>query len=551
MGDRTGRIAVGVVLALGLIGAVGCTSASDEAAAPATTVAPDAQTGRQLVDEGEPVDGGSLTIGIGPDVGGYHPFASNWTTEGHLVGSTIFETLMRYDDDEEVVPLLAESMEPNEDFTAWTITLRPDIRFHDGSPLDAEALARNLEAALFEGLISISFEGVIDEIEIVDERTVVLHLTRSYAVMDVVMAGLAGYIAAPSMLDDPDGASAPVGTGPFVFDEWRPNESFRVVANPDYWRSDDEGRALPYLDEIEFLFMVEDQTRRNAIQTGAIDLALTTSTDGIRAARDDEALDLVEDSYSEETYVMLNLDRPPFDDPRIREALVLGTDADSIIGVTQDGLALRATSPFAPGTDWAVDDPGYPAMDVERARALVAERQAEIDGPVGFTLTGLADAETIAVLEVLQQQWADLGLEVSLDSLDPVAHIAAITLGDYDAAWFRSYSYHDPLYLYPFFHSRFANGPGTLSTNFSQVQDPELDELLVAGLGEPDLDARRALNEEVVRAINDQHVNVWLFHTPYGLVARDVGGLNPARAIGFANLEPKPWVAGLWRTEEA
>ena len=546
MGRRHAGAAL--LVALGLV-VVGCTDASDDAATTATTVAPDAQVGRALVDEGDPVPGGTLVVGVGADVGGYHPFASNWTTEGHLVGSTIFEPLMAYAEDGTVQPWLAESLTPDEDLSSWTIRLRPGITFHDGTPLDGAALARSMQSALTEGLGSIPFEGVVEDVEVVDDLTVTVHLTSSYAVFPEVLAGLTGYVAAPSMLDDPEGASHPVGTGPFELAEWRPNDSLRVTAYPEYWRTDDAGRQLPYLDEIDFRFVLDDQTRTNALTTGDYDLVLTTSTDGVLTGRDDPDLVTVEDSFSEETFVMLNTDRPPFDDPTAREALAYATDPETLVAVTQDGIATVATSPFAPGTDWEVEDPGWVTFDPARARAAAEAYEAEHGEPIRFRLSGIPTAETQDVLQVLQQQWADVGIEATIDTLEPTAYIVGVTFGDYEAAWFRSYSYHDPLYFYVFFHSRFANGPGTLSTNFSQVRDPELDALLEAGLATADVDERRDLNEQVVRSINEHQVDIWLFHTPYALVGRDVAGLNPVRSVGFANLEPKPWVGGLWRTE--
>jgi ABC-type transport system substrate-binding protein len=101
--------------------------------------------------------------------------------------------------------------------------------------------------------------------------------------------------------------------------------------------------------------------------------------------------------------------------------------------------------------------------------------------------------------------------------------------------------------MYVFLHSRHANGVGELSTNLTQTHNAELDRLVDAGLQEPDFDARKAIYDDMARELNREGVNVWLFHTPFALIADpEVHGLNPARELGFAGLEPKPWIGGLW-----
>lgn len=541
--------AVGVVLAAVLLGAC---SGTPTAEAPPGTVAPAGdEHGRATLDEGEPRYGGTLAVGVLADSDGYHPIRNNWTTEGHLVGSAIFEPLMAYGPDGKLEPYLAESISHNDDLTTWQVKLRPGILFHDGTPLNAEAVRANLQSALFDGLTSIAFEGVVKDITVVDDLTVAVNLNAPYAVVPEVFAGVPGYIAAPSMLADPQGGEHPVGTGPFVFSQWTRGTSFVATANPTYWRKDAQGRKLPYLDRIEFKFLLDDAARYAALQSGDVDLIMTTRAADILASRSDPQFVSVEDNLSEETYVMLNSGVAPFDNPHARMALAYGTDPAAVVSLTQEGQALVATSPFAPGTDWAVDDPGWVTPDPERARAEVAAYQADTGQPLTFSVSGIPTADSLSVLQVLEQQWADLGIKVEIQTLEPVAYITGITLGSYQAAWFRNYSYHDPLYLYPFFHSRFAKGPGKLSTNFSQVKDPALDTLLVDGLATLDAGERHRLNDRVVRNINGQFVDIWLFHTPYALIGRDVAGLNHPRVVGFANLEPKPWVGGLWRTDGA
>jgi peptide/nickel transport system substrate-binding protein len=529
-----------------LVGA--CSSAPVDQSSQGTIAPAGQEHGRATVDEGEPHRGGDLVVGVMADADGYHPIKNNWTTEGHLVGSAIIEPLMAYGPDGKLQPWLAESVIPNQDMTVWTVKVRSGITFHDGTPLNAEAVRANLQAAMFEGLASIAFEGIVDSVDVVDTLTVQIHLTSAYAVIPEVLAGVAGYVSAPSMLENPDGARHPVGTGPFIFQDWTPGASLRATANPDYWRKDEAGRKLPYLESIEFRFILDDTTRFAALQAGDVDLIMTTHAQDIAAARDRPDFVEVEDNLSEETFVMLNEGAPPFNNVHAREAIAYGTNPDDVVAVTQGGQALVATSPFAPGTDWAVSDPGWVHFDPDRARQAAEAYQQDTGQPLMFKLSGIPTDDSLQVLQTLQQQWAEVGIHSDIETLEPVAYIVGVTSSDYQAAWFRNYSYHDPLYLYPFFHSKFAKGAGTLSTNFSQVHNTELDGLLERGLATSDMAERHRLNEQAVQQINRELVDVWLFHTPYALIGHNVAGLNHPRVVGFANLEPKPWVGGLWIT---
>lgn len=544
----TAVMIVAAILAAGLA-ACGGSSTADPAA---TSIAPAGEEqGRALLDEGAPTRGGTLTIGM-PALtnAGWHPFADNWETAGHVIASAIFETLTTYGPDGDVEMLLAESVEPNDDLTVWTIRVRDGIRFHDGTELDANAVAQNLETALFTGLASIAFTGSIDRVEVTDDLEVEVHLTRPIAVIPEILTGVAGYVAAPAMLDAPDGATHPVGTGPFVLDEWVPDSHFTAVRFDDYWRDGADGRPLPYLDAIRYELIPEPASRKAALDAGDVDMILTTNAADIAAARDDADVISVEDNFSEETFVMLNSLIPPFDEPAAREALAYGTDTESIIEITQEGIVIPATGPFAPGTPWAVEEPGYVTYDPERAEAAVAEYEATTGQPLSFELDGVPISDAQELQELLADGWRRLGIDVTVSTLEQVPYLAGITLGGYQAAWFRSYSHTDPLYLYVFFHSDFAKGAGKLSTNFSQVRDDRLDALLEEGLATADVDRRREIYAEATREINAQLVDIWLFHTPWGLIARpEVSGLNHARAQGFASIEAKSWIGGLWLAE--
>jgi peptide/nickel transport system substrate-binding protein len=387
-------------------------------------------------------------------------------------------------------------------------------------------------------------------IRAVDPLTVEVVTTEPWATFDRVLAGVPGYMAAPSMLESEEAATNPVGTGPFQFDEWVQDSNFVASKWERYWQTDDEGRQLPYLNEIEYQIIVDDQSRMAALESGDVDLILTTDADDVKAAREMDDVVSVEDNFTEETFVMLNTGQAPFDNPNAREALAYGTDVEALIQTVGADITIAAESPWAEGTPWHVEDHGYVEYDPVRAQQAVDAYVDETGQPLEFDLAGIAQVSVTQVQELLVEQWRQLGIAANIDTLEQTAYISNIATGDFEAAWFRNYSYWDPDNKYVFMHSKFANGVGELSINFTQVSNDELDDLLDRGRQSGDPDERREIYAEVARLWNEQLTNIWLFQTPFALIGRaEVRGLNPTREDGFGNLQPKPWIGGLWLDE--
>ena len=157
-----------------------------------------------------------------------------------------------------VEPFLAESITSNEDFTSFTITLRSGIVFHDGTPLDGQALYTNIEKQATSVLTGPAFATNIKGVSVTDPMAVTLTMKSSWAPFPYYLAqAQTGYVAAPSMLNAPDGGTSnPVGTGPFVFQDWVPNSHMTATRNPHYWR-----KGYPYLDSITYKPIINYSSR--------------------------------------------------------------------------------------------------------------------------------------------------------------------------------------------------------------------------------------------------------------------------------------------------
>jgi peptide/nickel transport system substrate-binding protein len=247
--DRRSFLAGGVALGAGAV-----LLGNADWASAALTNGP----GRNGIGKGTPKRGGSLVMGIDTEEDGFDPTSARWDEGGFLYGRTIFDPLAIVTAAGAVQPYLAQSITPNADYTAWTITLRSGIVFHDGTPLNAAALQLNLTKQQASPLVGPAFAAYIKGSEVTGPLSVTINMKAPWVPFDFFLAqAQTGYIAAPSMLNSPTGTSHPVGTGPFVFQEWIPNSHFTATANPHYWRP-----GLPYLDSITFKPIIVPTSRR-------------------------------------------------------------------------------------------------------------------------------------------------------------------------------------------------------------------------------------------------------------------------------------------------
>jgi peptide/nickel transport system substrate-binding protein len=511
----------------------------------------DEDRGRELVETGDVVRGGTMIIGVSAETDGWSPQGNNFADAGSFVVASVLEPLAVYGPDGQAVPHLAESWEPNDDFTRWTVELRAGITFHDGEAFDAEVVRRNIEKALEGPLVGTGLRPVFDDppVEVVDDLTVTFRLSTPMATFPASVLTLqGGLMVSPNMLDEPDlGSRAPVGTGPFVFDDWIEGDRFVAIRNPDYWRDGEDGERLPYLDRIEFRVMVDSTTRANALNANDIDMMYTTRAADIARYRQQEDVTLIEDNRSEVTFVQLNHSVPPFDNEHARRAVAMAVDQTAVNEVLGENISQPASGPWHESEPFYNPDHGYVGFDPDGARqALEAYRSETGESELSFSLKGLPSVDDTRLLQLLQEMWGNVGIEVNVETVEQTQFIAAVAFGDFEAAFFRNFSFTEPDAQYVFFHSNHID-PDGISINFPQMSSEEVDRLLDEARRTGSPEDRNRLYADFVPALNAELAYVWLFNTPYALVAHpEVRGLNHARELGFGNFEPKWWVGELW-----
>lgn len=547
-----------VVVAVGVsaLVATACGGGGDDSADSDTTQPEGGNVGRETVVESEAQYGGNLVVGISGESDGWTPQTNTFADAGSFVITSVIEPMAVFDENNVPTPYLAESWESNEDFTEWTIHLRDGVQFHDGEPLDAEAAKFNFDQAIASPLVGLALAPMIKDgdegVVVVDDLTVQINLDRPWSALPgAMLAAQPGMMVSPLMFDEPSfGALEPVGTGPFVFDEWVQDDKFVAVKNPDYWRTAENGDELPYLDSIEFRVITDGAARAAALESGDIDMMYTTRAQDIADFREDDSITLIEDNRSEETFVQLNEAEPPFDNIHARRAAALAIDPLAVTLTLGEDIAEPINQPWSESDAAYNPEPGYVEFDLEAARAEV-EAYMEDTGEDGlsFTMKGLNSIDDAQLLQLLAQQWAEAGIDVELENVEQTTFITDLAFANFQAAFFRNFSYRELDALYVFLHSSNAQYPDGISINFTQTKVDEIDALLdeTRETSTEDREVWDGNYREIVSLLNEELPYIWLFRTPYAMAASpDVQGLNPARELGFGNFEPKWWMTELW-----
>ena len=484
---------------------------------------------------GDPNAGGELRVGLADDDRVVHPLLGVWSTSTLTVANAVYDPLVVHDADGLPQPYVAETVVPNDDCTEWTIELREGIEFHDGTPLDAEAVAANLTAHA-ESPLSAGVLAPLTDVETTDDLTVTVSASTPWSTFPAVLASRVGYVASPSTLDDPS-AEDVVGTGPFVFEgQDAAAETTEVSKNEGYWRE-----GLPYLDEISFVSVPDDDTRLSAVMAGDLDVADLSGVSLGNALESDDLQVVVDRGEAADLTVVLNTQTPPFDDPRVRAAAVAATDPEEILALRSLPESDVSTGPFTRRGPWAraSDDPSF---DPTTAEDLLAEVEADTGEPVSVELVVPPGTDDQLLAELLSEQWSDAGFDVEVRVMDVTAVVANLFTGEFEAQLFSLPAADDPDLSTPY-----LSGSGVFAG--SGLDDDELDDAIATGRAVSDPDDRHRAYDVVQRRISELAPYVWIAEERVGVAAADtVQGLTDAT---LPSGDPaQPFTAGALRPTE-
>jgi peptide/nickel transport system substrate-binding protein len=510
--------------------------------------------GSEMPDESmAPVRGGVLTFLLEAESDTWDIPGANCAVACITVMRQVMDPLTIVNDSNEVEPFLLESFENNEDFTEFTLTMRPGITFHDGTPADGAALQRNLvemASGLLQGQVLMDLVNGVDSIELVDEMTVKLTFSRPYATFLYAIAERTGWLFSPTYWDNPERAGATaIGTGPFIMTEWVRGERTVLEANPNYWRTGADGDPLPYLDGIEFRPVPDDSARLATLQGGDADATHDDTGENLefwRTEWTDSGGQLLAPAPDKEAgYLMFNAAKPPFDNPEMRRALALCTNREEY-------QAFRApenqiiNGPFSEGALGYIEDPGFPQFDPDAGNALWDEigRPAEII--YGTTNT----PSTQLTAELFADMWStNCGLTVNIDVFDQSELITKALTGDFQVFAWRNHGQNNPGLEFVWWHSRHTEG---LALNFGRIIDTEIDTLMEQIQATTDQAEIDELAKQVNQRFAEGVYNLWLVSTdweiPYGANVHNVGVVTlPSGSAAEPTIAGRVWLHETWK----
>jgi peptide/nickel transport system substrate-binding protein len=393
----------------------------------------------------------TLVVSIAADPTGLDPEAVLNNTSGFVM-ATIYDGLMRYKPGTvEVEPGLAQSWDVSPDGLTYTFHLRSGVKFHDGSPFNAQALIATLDRQLnkddpnylgksgpVQNLADFTY-GSVASYRAIDDSTVEFKMKEPSAALLASLAMVWNGVVSPTAAAKYGGdfRNHPVGSGPFIFREWRQRDQVVLDANPDYWR------GKPRVDHLVFKEYPDPQPALLALRRGEVQIMGDVATQVIPSIRSDANLELLTQPGLAVNGMAMPNEVPPFTDKRVRQALNYAVDKEAIDKALYGGLATPMVSPL-PEAQWGFDNSmtGYP-YDPEKAKQLLKAAGVQpgfriellaYSTPRGYNPAG----PELAV--ALQGYFQKIGIETDVRKLDMGAFLSTVRSGKYQGLFLSGFS---------------------------------------------------------------------------------------------------------------
>jgi peptide/nickel transport system substrate-binding protein len=478
---------------------------------------------------GQAKPGGSLVIASDSDIKQLDPHKGMTAAEG-MTFTLICDNLVNSSKSFEAKPGLAESWEVSGDGKEWVFRLRKGVKFHNGRELTAQDIKFNMDRIMDPntGAAMRSRYTMVDSVAVVDPHTVKFILKQpSGALLSAFFgSGVQTPIIAPESVDKEGKVTQPIGTGPFVFVEWKANDHCKFVKFKDYWQ-----KGLPYLDEVVIKPVPDETVRLTSIRTGDVDIAFRLPVDEVARLmqKPPKEITFFTDVRDSTLFFHFNVSKPPFNDVRVRQAVAYGMNKEEITMAVYRGHGEVVNQPFPRKSAWYCDIPETP-RDVVKAKALLKEAGY----PNGFDVV-LCTTTTIPALkvaaEVLQAQLKEIGIRVQLDVNDWPTLVKKSVAGEFAFGTAGWAPIADPVILYP--GAFLPKGAYSFLTG-KAYENAQLTEAIEKASESVDFQKRKELYTKAVKIIVEEAP--WIFVT---------GGPNPMAARSYVK-GFQPHLNGLW-----
>jgi len=465
--------------------------------------------------------GGTLHLIAQPEPPILIPVLNQQAPTQYVTGK-IYESLLTYSFELKPQPGLAKSWQVTPDGLVYTFHLQEGVLWHDGRPFGADDVVFSLTGPLLKvhTRARAVLSRILDRVEKHDDHTVVVRLKAPFpAFIQMFEPGYAPmmprHIYEGTDYQQNPANQTPIGTGPFMFKEWKRGEYIRLERNPKYWKKDQ-----PYLDALIFHVIPDAASRSVAFEQGRVDALRGGDIDYVDIKRL-RALPGVEYStqgwemFSPQAYLVFNQHRPPFDNVKVRQAVMAALNRQLIVNNIFFGLGRPSTGPFV-ATEMFYDPDMPPIIfDMKKARALIKESGIN---PADYTLRQLNHpyGSTWERLdEYTKQALEQLGFKVNTDAVDLGGWASRTSQWEFDITTAFAYQYGDPALGVQRLYVTSNIVKDTPFANVQGYRNPQADALWERAASEPDVDKRQALYTQIQTLLVNDIANGFLIDMQY------------------------------------
>lgn len=474
--------------------------------------------------------GGTLSIGFSIEPAGLDPAFGDAPSVDRSIYNLFYDNLFHLTAEGELRPALATAWQVASDGLSITVQLRPNVVFHDGAPCDAAAVKASLERVVDPALNAPYARNLADMagIDAVDPATLRIRLKTPSGVFLSSLATEPGMIV--RVAPGSDLKRSPVGTGPFRFREWIGGNSLTAVRNDRYWRMAEDGRALPYLDQIVFRFIRNTTVKITEIRAGTVQLIDTIQSRDFDAVAGDPNLALPPNAQGIHQWMCFNVSKPPFNNPDLRRAVLHAINREALARVVTQRHG-QVTPTLVSQKDW-IFEASLQHRPYDFAAARAALQKSGFSGEV--SIAAIQRDPDAQIAQLLQAQLQQAGIRAKIEVLERQAWLDRVLKKNHEIGLLQiNQPRPDPDQTFAPTFGRNA------AFNWAGAEDAGLMDLVERARVTADRSERRNLYVEIQRRILANDWYGFLFTRPIAdVVRRNLQGLDTE-------------VHGPWRLERA
>ncbi len=464
---------------------------------------------------------------------GLDPHVASTVSSFHVLANVV-ESLTTNNDNLELMPLLATDWSQSDDGSTWTFNLREGVRFSNGEEMTSEhvvfSMNRILDPDTGSGRVA-SVGGAGAVWEAMGDYAVSVTTPEPNAILPILLSSRATAIVHPDSVDENGVIVVPIGTGPFTVEDLDGTISMTLAKNEDYWQE-----GLPLLDAVEITVIQEDAAREAALLGGEVDFVTSVARQAVQALQDNPEVNVLVSPALAYKYIGLNLQREPFDDVRVRQAIAYAINRDDLCAAGDFGLCTPLYGgPIDTASPWHFEYAPY-SQDLDKAKALLAEA-GYADGFEMELMPTSTYQDTVRQAQVLQAQLGAIGIRTTINAPEWAEWLELEGNFRYDGyicSWNGLIDVEQYYYLQHRTDEVF---------NFTGYSDPAFDALVEQGRQIADFDERYAIYEQANQILVDAVPYVYFYNPAF------VRAMSPS-VQGYVlrpdnnNLYMNTWVEG-------